>query len=567
MTRLPERLTQRQFVCVSLPFWQTERLERLERMARGPWRASLAAGPPDSAAPLATVAAVSGGQRLVALNPAASASGLSSGMMLAAARALVPDLAIAPDDPAGSAAQLRELARWATRWTPFAAPVAPPAPGLVPGSAALVLDVTGCAHLFGGMEALAGEVARRIRTLGFTARVAAGPTAGAAFALAACAAGDGPGLVVPPERLEAMMARLPVEALRIAAATAAGLRAVGLKSVGAVAKVAPDALARRFGAELPRQLARTLGREQEAISPVDEPVERRARVRLADPLVTLEGLEIALGRAVGEMCALLERRCEGARRLMITLWRVDGATFALEAGASRPHHDAAQWTRLLAEQLHRRGETLDLGFGVDLVEAAVPLAERLVAEPVDLDPVAAAALRSSAAVHRLADRLSARIGAGRVNRLALVDLWAPERAQLLRPALAPSPGTGRAGQAGGSGADPVAGAVAGPSAPPAVRLRPPLLMDAPEPVEALAGMPDGPPRLVRWRNLALKIARAEGPERLAGTAGGARDYYRVETDAGRRLWLFRKDPATAGADGGADSYGAAAPQWFVHGLG
>lgn len=542
---------------MSLPWWQTERLAR--RAARRP--------DPDRR-PLAVVAPVSGGQRLVALDRAALAAGLSPGLMLAAARALVQDLAIAPQDLAGSDADLVALARWATRWTPFAAVWAGSGldsrlgsgldsglgSGLGPGAggAALMLDVTGCAHLFGGLQALADRIGREIRTLGLTARVAAGPTPGAAFALAVAAAGDGPGLVLAPERLEAVVTRLPVEVLRVAPALTQGLRAVGLKSVGAVARMAPDALARRFGAVLPRQLARTLGREDEAIGPVAEAVDRRARVRLVEPLLTLEGLEIALGRAVAEMCTALEARGEGARRMQVGFWRVDGVVSGVEAGTGRAHADAAQWTRLLAGQLAQAGERMDLGFGVDLVEAAVPVAEQQVAEAVDLDPVAAAAIRSSAAVHRLADRLSARIGAGRVSRLAVLDLWTPELAQSATAALEAAPPAGV--QAARAGSSPGAAA----SHQTALRLRPPLLLDAPEPVEALAEVPDGPPRLVRWRTIALRIARAEGPERLAGAPGGLRDYYRVETDTGRQLWLFRRGlPGDPGA----------APQWFVHGAG
>lgn len=484
----------------------------------------------------------------MAVNRAARRTGLAAGMMLAGARALVPDLVALPHDATAASRALKDLARWAGRWTPSVSMM----DGVEPGSAALMLDITGCAHLFGGTEAMVADILLRLRTLGLTARAATGPTPGAAFALATTAAGDGPGLVMLERpRLDAMVTRLPVEALRIEAATAAGLRAVGLGTIGAVARIEPAALARRFGAGLVRQLARARGLEGEALEPVDELVERRVRVRLAEPLVTGAGLEIALGRGIAEACTLLEQRCEGARRMEAVFWRLDGTLWRIGAGTGGAHRDSAAWTRLLAERLARSGDDdgnpPDPGFGVDVVEVLVPAAERLEPVAVDLDPVAAAAARSSAAMHRLADRLSARIGAGRVCRIRLQDRWDPQAAQELVPALE--------------------GAAAARAVPPRgdgpARARPPLLMDSPEPVEALAEVPDGPPRLVRWRSLALRIARADGPERLdgrlAGRRDGLRDYYRVETTEGRRLWLFRR--------GLADDPDGTPPQWFVHGLG
>ncbi len=94
------------------------------------------------------------------------------------------------------------------------------------------------------------------------------------------------------------------------------------------------------------------------------------------------------------------------------------------------------------------------------------------------------------------------------------------------------------------------------------RPRPLRLLPVPQPVDAVAPVPDDPPVLFRWRGVPHRVARADGPERLApewwcGPAGAsARDYYRVEDGAGRRFWLYRAgpyDPATP-------------PRWYLHGL-
>jgi len=96
-------------------------------------------------APLAIAAKVKNALRLVALDETAERLGLSRGMALADARAMIPALDIADDDPAADAALLASVADWAERYTPLVA-LDPPA--------GLMLDITGCAHLFGGETAL-----------------------------------------------------------------------------------------------------------------------------------------------------------------------------------------------------------------------------------------------------------------------------------------------------------------------------------------------------------------------------------------------------------------------------
>jgi protein ImuB len=67
-------------------------------------------------------------------------------------------------------------------------------------------------------------------------------------------------------------------------------------------------------------------------------------------------------------------------------------------------------------------------------------------------------------------------------------------------------------------------------------------------------VPDGPPLRFSFRGQEHRIAQVWGPERIEiGWWRGpmvARDYYRVETAAGQRYWLFRRL-----ADG----------RWFLHG--
>jgi len=93
--------------------------------------------------------------------------------------------------------------------------------------------------------------------------------------------------------------------------------------------------------------------------------------------------------------------------------------------------------------------------------------------------------------------------------------------------------------------------------------RPIRLFETPEPIDAIAAVPDGPPLRFRWRRVMHEVASLEGPERIApdwwtGEAPAlSRDYFRVEDAEGQRFWLFREG-----------LYGAetAHPRWYVHGL-
>jgi protein ImuB len=92
--------------------------------------------------------------------------------------------------------------------------------------------------------------------------------------------------------------------------------------------------------------------------------------------------------------------------------------------------------------------------------------------------------------------------------------------------------------------------------------RPARLFPRPEKVEAVAELPDHPPRLFVWRNIRYRVAKADGPERIHGEwwvgkneTQLVRDYYRIETTDGSRYWLFRDAPAEQGGS------------WWLHGVG
>src|SRR5262249_23183826 len=112
--------------------------------------------------------------RLAALDGPAIRAGLYLHQPLADARAICPELVVAPAGPQVLETALTALAVWAQRYTPSTAPA----------PSGLWLDITGCAHLWGGEAELARDLLWRLQARGIPARAAIAPTFGAAYALA-----------------------------------------------------------------------------------------------------------------------------------------------------------------------------------------------------------------------------------------------------------------------------------------------------------------------------------------------------------------------------------------------
>lgn len=464
---------------------------------------------------------------IVAADAAAQALGLHPGLTVAHACARVPDLRVVEADPAADAADLARLAGWCLqRYSPIVA-VDPPA--------GLFIDVTGATHLRGGEAALLADLLTHLEQTGVAARAALADTAAAAHAVARFAAA-GPITVVPPGGSADALAPLPIAALRLPRAVCDELRRLGLERIGQLMAMPRAPLAHRFGAPVLLRLDEALGRAAEPIDPLipaELPAVRRV---FAEPIATPEQLQRVIPLLTDALCRQLDDRSLGARRLDLVFHRLDHYPQSLRIGTSRPSRDPWHLARLLLMKL----ETIDPGCGVEVVTLTASLAEPLV--PLQLAS-AVGGIEASLHLAELVDRLGNRLGPGRVYRLAPVESDIPERSLRRVPALAPATG----------------------ATWPAALPRPARLLMPPEPVEAVALLPDQPPALFVWRRVRHRVRAADGPERVYGEwwrsaaeTALVRDYFCVEDQAGGRFWLFRSsdgfDPAPA------------AWRWYVHGL-
>jgi protein ImuB len=531
----------RRILSVWLPQFPLQRLQQQEP------------GAVPAEAPFALIATE--GSRLVihAANAAAVRAGVQPGQGLADARAIAPALLSRPAEPARDRKALLRLARWCARYGPAFN---------LDGADGLWIDTTGVAHLYGGEDKLLADLCRCFTRFGLTARPGLADGFGAASALARF--GDTHSLgarIAPAGGALAALADLPVEALRLEAATVRLLLRLGLKRIGQLTPLPRAALQRRFSSRQSAEavllrLDQALGRKPEPLRPLAAPPEHIARAAFPEPLIASEGLESALAALVTDLCTGLEQAGRGGRRLSLTLYRSDGTRVALRAGLSRPSRLPAHLYSLLRPKL----DAIDAGFGIDLMLLQAYDSQLLRPDQTPLSGLNDQQYQSrgqAEAEAGLVDRLSGRLGTGAVLRLEPRASHLPERAEVLTPAL-----TGPA-------------AAAMPVPPPHVA-RPPMLLARPEPIEVLAEVPEGPPRQVRWRRSLVRVLRAAGPERIAPEwwreigqpPTRPRDYYVIEDETGARLWVFREGLHGEDQDGLAPSHEAAQrpPAWFVHGL-
>ncbi|MDX1542004.1 MAG: DNA polymerase Y family protein, partial [Geminicoccaceae bacterium] len=499
----------------------------------------------DPAKPLATYESRDGACRLEAVSAAAEAAGLGSGMTLADARALLPELDARPADPEADRALLERLLEIGERYTPHRAihALSPPEPG-----GALWLDVTGCAHLFDGEQSLAADLVVRLTRRGLAARVAIADQPGAAWALARY--GEPPLTIVPPAGSEIALAPLPVAALRLPPDVVRMLERLGLARIEQLYPLPRPALAARFGDQLSRRLDQALGRVAEPISPAPPKRMHRAELVFAEPIGHVEALEALTRRLLGELTAGLEATARGARRLTLALYRVDNTVQTVTIGTSRPERDPRRLWRLFEEKLR----AVDPGFGIERAILEAELVEPLVPGPIAWRQMGAGDLDQVRDLAPVVDRLAGRLGRPAVVRLRPRPSHLPERAQVAVPALDAWPQPARAGRsrerssARGGAAVALLEAPAGearavdatqPDLCTEGPTRPLRLFARPEPIEAVAPLPDEPPVLFRWRRMVHKVVRVRGPERLApewwlepesDPDAVTRDYFAVEDE-------------------------------------
>lgn len=482
---------------------------------------------------------------MAAANKAALAAGVQPGLRFTDARATLPDIASEEIDRESDRRALAALAAWMVRFSPLVA---------IDGDDGLILEITGCDHLFGGEEKMAGELSTRLARAGYGHRIGAAGTVGAAWAMARAAAEESRPALLSSGAERAGLATLPTSALRISTAAEILLRRFGLTRIGQLYDIDRKALTRRFNSRqaadaVTLRLDQALGLRSEPLAPFRQPPDHSARLACPEPLTDTAGISAGLANLVVTLCSDLSADGLGAQSFLFQAFRSDGEVSAIRVNSARPVRSPEHIMRLFGEKT----SGIDPGFGIDLLlleafrtgtmtAGSRPLLGDLSGNDLDEEALAA-----------LADRINARLGEGAVT------ITLPQARHPVQVAEKTVP-------FGGQEMD---GALPPGNLP---GLRPARLFERPERVDVIAEVPDGPPLRFVWRRKVRRVVRADGPERISpewwthlpSQAGAetslprTRDYYRVEDEEGRRYWVYR--------DGLYGDGRGQTPGWFVQGL-
>jgi len=455
---------------------------------------------------------------ITAANPVAEAQDIYTGMMAADAKACSPDLKVLDDIPEKATHLLTELGLWCIRYTPLVALDLPDG---------LMLDISGCAHLWGGEREYYREIIDKLRERGYDARGAIADTVGAAWAIARF--GTKTPVINTGRQTEAILNLAPA-ALRIEQDNLQKLQKLGFHQIKSFISMPRPVLRRRFGEAFVSRIEQVLGVKEEIIKPIVPPVAYQERLPCLEPIKTVKGIEIAIQTLLEKVCLHLKDDGLGMRKALLKCFRIDGKMVQVGITTTRATGHVAHLCKLFELQISK----IEPALGIELF-----LLEATRVEEVDQKQEALWAAHpglEDSALAELLDRLAGKIGANAIQRYLPVEHYWPERAIKQAASLAEKPATDWRTD----------------------RPRPVRLLHHPEPVEVMALVPDYPPKFFIYKGKRHDVTKADGPERIEREwwqdAGAHRDYYAVEDNDGQRYWLFRL--------GHYDQ----APQWYLHGF-
>ena len=454
------------------------------------------------------------------VSAAAKSKGLYAGMIVADARVVLPEVEVLDDKPELTKKLLYNLAVWCIRYTPTTAIDAPDG---------LILDVTGCTHLWGGEENYLRGIISKLKGLGYHVRAAMADTIGTAWAI--CRYGKIKAIIKSSEQAEALMT-LPAAALRLEPDTVDRLQKLGLHQISSFMNMQRSALRRRFGERMLLRLDQALGNKEEIIEPVIPAEPYSERLPCLEPIQTAKGIEIALEKLLEVLCKRLQKEGKGLRVASFKAYRIDEKIEQVQISTNHPSNNTHHLFKLLQQKI----ETIEPALGIELFTLEAVKVEDI--QPTQRTFWTANSSLESREVSELLDRLESKFGNDIVHRYLPDEHHLPERSVRLANSLKEQPTTSWQTD----------------------KQRPIQLLPVPQAIQVTAPIPDYPPMNFRYNGELHKVIKADACERIESEwwldGGLHRDYYVVEDEEGKRYWLFRLGHYEADKN----------PSWFIHGF-
>ncbi len=453
-----------------------------------------------------------------ALSPGSGAKGIRTNMVVADCKTILPELEVFKWEEQSEHQLLKALGEWCIRFSPVVAIDLPQG---------LILETTGCTHLWGGEEAYLQDIVQKFSRMGYQVRVAIAGTIGVAWAMSRFSQSA---FIVPPQQEKKALLYLPPAALRLEAVVLEKLSRLGMYHIDSFINMPGSALRRRFGNHFLQRLHQALGMVPELVEALQPSTPYFLHLPCLEPVRTAKAIEIALHQLLEDICMRLKKEETGIRSCIFTTHRVDGHQQQLKIGTGRPSVNVAHLMKLFEHKL----SAIEPGLGIEVftleVTQLMPLA------PLQDALWHTTVMQDDAKLSELLDRIADRVGQQHIKRYLPDEHYWPERSvRLARSADDSSNAQWPAG------------------------LRPLHLLPKPVLIEVMVLLPDYPPKSFRYQGQLHKVIKADGPERIEQEwwlqQGHYRDYYCIEDEAGARYWIFR-----------LGHYDNHQPEWFVHGF-
>jgi protein ImuB len=463
-----------------------------------------------------------GRNMITAVSPLAGSLGVENGMRAADAKAICPGLEVLNDKPGRAVKLLKGLGEWCVRYSPVVTIDEFSKMGIL-------MDVSGCTHLWGGEREYLKEIKSRLQSKGYTVRLGMADTPGAAWAISRY--GTITPLVLTGDHTNALLA-LPPDALRITESTIIKLQKLGFYQIKSFIGMPRSVLRRRFGEDFLIRLGQALGTVDEVLIPLQVPIPFQERLPCLEPIRTRNGIEIAITKLLENLCLSLKNEGKGLRTAILTCYRIDGEIIQISIGTNGATHNVNHLLKLFQLKIDQIRPAL----GIELFVLDAPKVD-------EVDPEQEALWSdkrglNDQSVIRLLDRVAGKVGAGVIHRYVPANHYWPERSVRRSEVIIEIAETSWRID----------------------KPRPTELLKNPEPIEVMALIPDHPPKFFIYKGIKHDVVKADGPERIEREwwldQGEHRDYYQVEDELGQRYWLFR-----SGHYGLEKKY-----KWFIHGF-
>ena len=401
----------------------------------------------------------------------------------------------------------------------------------------ITIDLTGTERLLGEIHKFALYLHEFFKG---NACIAIAPTLGAAWALSRYSASGAPRIVINAQEIVPALSPLPVSALRVPSSAIDLLRDVGVAHIGDLTYLPRHTIAQRFGKFVTYRLEQAFGDIEERLHAVEETKRYNASRIFEPPLIHRKSIVISIHNLFQGVIKNLKANQRCAKYFHLAIHDTANASVYREFSLASATDDIGHLTTIIEPIID------NMNFSGEIREIAITARqiEKTRSEQKSLSPNHHKEEPDSREKKELLNTFSVRIGRERLLVAKLNQSYIPEKSFSYH-----------------SAADTSEGTTVHENIPHyTLNERPSHLLAEPEEITTISMLPDKPPSFIQWRGKKLKILTGIGPERispewwgdnLAKEAGVTRDYFKVQDECGRWLWVYRDQTTHT---------------WFLHGM-